>query len=550
MLIFDVPREPKLAGLRVASLGSCRARNPVIALGRQQAVRIRGSLDVPTHTAAEALQCVRFISGALSIPEIINHYIFATQDAPSTSQIVQLTDGGVDACLLEVSDHKQFSFEGFRLQQNFVSTRLVQPHRGALLSWYRQVCQRGAADEAAVETALDKLRQGGYRHDAEMARLLRGVTLQSLTLDEVTADIAAVAAAVARKMVVVGAFQVPGEHGAVMDARSALNAQLEVAAAHAGALYFDVSALIAEYGRERSLDHGGADIYEFAEGFMPIVGAAYISRLRMVTQSSSAPSGAPSPAASACAQGEAGTGDQQSGLPTVQGAEAFSREVADRCKAALRRLETADAINAELLSLHRGRLDALGLRESGLYEHYRALADRGVIVGARERTALDLIECHLPAYHGVTVLRAGLGELAFLIASEGAKVTAVEPDRNRRAAVAAGEELLVEAGLIRPGLLTVVDSLDSADGVGANALAVGLDATFTRGPVPGDPWLSLLRGFQALLIDPRLFLWLRETPHEQQEAATSLATLGFTRRRSYPAERLVWFRRPDTEMLH
>jgi hypothetical protein len=46
-----------------------------------------------------------------------------------------------------------------------------------------------------------------------------------------------------------------------------------------------------------------------------------------------------------------------------------------------------------------------------------------------------------------------------------------------------------------------------------------------------------------------MFLWLRESPPDQDDAAAELALMGFDRRRDYPLDGLTWFCRSRADVL-
>ena len=187
---------------------------------------------------------------------------------------------GVDVFLLEVSDDKQFSYGDIYLNQNFVSRNLVQAQRGALLDWYRQICRGKVADETCVQAALEKMRDGGLRHDDQMADLLRRVRLDRHSGEEITQSLAALMSKGGGRWVVVGAMVDPGQDGAIMRDRRGLNEKLKEAAAQCGATFFDPSQLIADHGKSTVLAGDGADIYEYAEAFYPTLGRALARLMR------------------------------------------------------------------------------------------------------------------------------------------------------------------------------------------------------------------------------------------------------------------------------
>src|SRR5262249_8928337 len=90
--------------------------------------------------------------------------------------------------------------------------------------------------------------------------------------------------------------------------------------------------------------------------------------------------------------------------------------------------EVASAsLNALLVTLHRSRLDSLGLEGSGLHSHYALLLERREIVAPRHVATVDLVLRVLPEFQTYHVLRAGLGEVAFLLSAFGRRTLAFDP---------------------------------------------------------------------------------------------------------------------------
>lgn len=514
MIVFELPPGGDGVGPRLGSLGSCRVRNPLHVLRERGELRLCDGGPCPTHSAAEALQTLRLVRGEITIPDAFAPYVFETEKTPPTARLAQVLAGGVEVFILEICDDRQFSCDGILLQQNFVSRNLVQAHRGALLTWYRDICQGRPIDEARVQSTLAELREAGFQPGETMAGLLRGVRLRRADAEEIDATLGEMMERVGGRWVVVGAITIPGHDGAIMHDRRALNAKLEAVAGARGAAFYDPTELIEAYGREIALDAEGANINEYAKPFQPIVGETLVSLAR-----SGRPPARRRPSAAA-------------GGGSATGAEPAPPSPIDR-------------LNRELVDLHRQRLEQLGLERSGLYAYYKTRLDRDCLIAARERYAFDLIDTYLPPYDAYAVMRAGLGELAFLLAASGREVVAYEPTASRRAAIEAGAERLREAGLL-PGRLTTVGALTPTGGLNGAVLGVGLDVAQVRTEAAAAPHVENAGAFEALLIDPRCFITLREAFADQMALAETLKSMGFDARRDYPAEGLYWFRRSRT----
>ena len=203
-------------------------------------------------------------------------------------------------------------------------------------------------------------------------------------------------------------------------------------------------------------------------------------------------------------------------------------------------------LNSELVKLHRSRLEALGPRDSGLYAHYQARVEAENLISERDHVFVDLIHSKLPAYGAYAIMRAGLGELAFLIAATGRKVIACEPDRNRHAAIEEGRVRLEALGLLQPGLFTLRADILPEGPMKGGVLGVGSDVTHVRDDVAADPYFKRMPVFDALLVDLRLFLRLRNLPEEKAAAIDALRSVGFDVERRFHYESLSWVQKSST----
>jgi hypothetical protein len=74
-------------------------------------------------------------------------------------------------------------------------------------------------------------------------------------------------------------------------------------------------------------------------------------------------------------------------------------------------------------------------------------------------------------------------------------------------------------------------------------LGVGLDVSEYRDDELASVHVERSAAFEALLIDPRLFMRLRESEAEQQTIVDQLMRMGFEHRIEFFADRLVWLHR-------
>ncbi len=501
MYVFELPSKSEARGIRVATIGSCRVRNPFSALQDLGELKVCDYGLGFTHAVGESRQALETLLGLRDIPAEFSPYVYGTAEPPDSARLRRALGAGVDVFLLEVSAARQFSCEDVFLQQNFVNRELVQKHRGALQAWFRRLAKSGEVEGAIVDEALEKLREAGQANMPLFERLLRRTRLSGTDAPAVESTLSAMMAMAPGPWAVVGSFTSPGVGGAIMEDRRALNADLKAACERCGALFFDPTDLVEAYGPTVVFDEGGANIYEYNPNFYPTVARAMLETIR-----------------AACPVPEAPPPMVASGL--------------------------VERINAELVDLHRRRLAEMGSAASGLYIHYERLLERNALIGPRDRAALALIDRHLPEYDSYAVMRAGLGEVAFLLAATGRRVVAHQPNTRRRSAIEAGLSHLTKVGLIQSGVMSVAQELTPALPPEGQVLGVGIDTSEFRDDAAAAPHLERAATFTDLLIDPRLFLRLRDDLAEQEAVLGALAERGFAGRREYLADGLTWLRGP------
>lgn len=183
------------------------------------------------------------------------------------------------------------------------------------------------------------------------------------------------------------------------------------------------------------------------------------------------------------------------------------------------------------------RIDALGVRGSGAYEHYSAMLERGFPIPHYEVTALEIVSRHmsrLSAYHEIG---SGLGTLPFLLALNGFPSVGIECDRRRHeTALAIWRELSAkpEAGrpdcrLVLGRFPTAVAKCDTSD-----ALAIFTDFVTTQTHENRQAIFNWLRGYPHVLLDLRRFCVVREGSEAQLELLHELGTHGFTQSGDIP----------------
>lgn len=204
-------------------------------------------------------------------------------------------------------------------------------------------------------------------------------------------------------------------------------------------------------------------------------------------------------------------------------------------------------VNADLIAAHGKRRAELGVDGSGLFNHYSGLLDSGSFLRGNELNAFKLIRETLPAYAEYAVLRAGLGELAFLLERAGLRATACEPNAARFEALVAGVEHCKSSGLEERGRFRTVAAFLPDKALERPLLGVATDFVFNLQLEGDEAFRRGLRRLDGLLVSPRLFIRLRETPLEQRAVITFLRSLGFTEITEFPALHMVYVTRPAGE---
>jgi hypothetical protein len=190
----------------------------------------------------------------------------------------------IDVCWVEVSARNQFYYRDTYIQQNMLTRILVQPRRAALLPWFRVLTREGAADEACVENARERLAQDGFDHDDRLIDLLRHVRREIPSAGEVEADLEAIRSKLGGRLIICGAIAVPESSGAVADQRRLLNQMLASVAERCGAEFYDPSELLKGRDKTTVFDREGADEYHFAPEFYLTAGEAMEHRFRRQIQ--------------------------------------------------------------------------------------------------------------------------------------------------------------------------------------------------------------------------------------------------------------------------
>ena len=196
-------------------------------------------------------------------------------------------------------------------------------------------------------------------------------------------------------------------------------------------------------------------------------------------------------------------------------------------------------INMLLVNCHRERLSRLGAVESGLYAHYTGLVEREVIVGPRHSEIARVVAEVMPRFARCHVLRAGLGEVAFLLAALGNATVACEPNRNRLAALRDGLSFLRGHGVAVASDFEVIDAV-VPETRSADTLVIATQLVITLTLEKEHEIISQLAEYGAILLDRVNFLRVRDTKEEQEMVLELLRGHGFSSIHRFPSSRLIY----------
>jgi hypothetical protein len=508
MMIVEAPSAPQGRGFRVWVQGSCRLNGPLWKAAGKGELRVIDELGPFSHTAAEALQITEMLLGERTAPPPLDEIIVDGGPMKSPARVRRSLGDGVDVTLLEICATYQIGLDGVAFSHTALTRQLVAPWRDALLPWFRELQANGAISTQTADAALARAAKRGATIDAPFERLIREMTLAHHSERDIVEAIAAIRRRLGGACVVMGSVELADVGGAIMTDRRERNHMVGAACAAAGAAFFDPSPLVARHGREKALAAGGANLYEWEPTFHPTVAQALVE---------------------ACFHAFA--------------ADAAGEACAFRLTTSPPTSELADRVNAELGDFFSARLARLGSTRSGLLDHYEKRLAAGELIGRRERAALELVRAHLPPFGAYEVLRAGVGELALLLAASGAHVTAYEKLPARRAALTSAAEHL-RSQATTSGMLEIGESLPPRGRHGATLL-VALEAILGATASVDQELLPRLARYEALLIDPRVFLRRRESDADQAALFAALADLGFDRWRAYSRDAFVYFWRSN-----
>jgi len=515
MLVFDI----KLQGgstQRVAVIGSCRVRNPLLKLREAGSPDLKWIVSKPplTHSFNEARQIVRYVNREIEIPDVIAPYIFETARTPSLEGYPQDVLSTVDTFIVEMCDLKQVQFRDFYFQNNYFARNFVRKHASELLSWYRNFSRGIAISDDVVAQSVAALQAAGVTVTGTTEAILRDTRIYSPDAATISDDAKKLCFDRKKRWIFFSHFSDPEDDSSVMVERRRLATAVEGAAKEIGAEFFDPSRLLQHYGRHNVLRGNGADIYEYAYEFFPVLGHIMCSILNegALGDLDLPRYGTPAGPKAKHTKAKAKT------KPAV----AVAGRTTNSDPAAQPGQPTLDAngekANKLLIGVMKERFEALGLERSGLYPYYKRMLDAGSLIRMGDMKVRDLLRTKAPKFDHYTVLKSGIGSLPLLFAFEGFSVAAADSNPYRTDALRAVARRLAAGRPAVGRLLTVID-WDGAPSSGirqgkALAIATGLAIS----PKNQADILERLSKFDAVLVEPRRLI-------EEENPAASLASV-------------------------
>jgi hypothetical protein len=500
--------------LKVCVIGSCRVVNPLDALVSAQEAVCAAWVPAFTHTAGEAVQFLEYCLDRRTIPSELVPFIFDSSHPPEKANFLRNLLADIDVYLLEISSLDSLECDGLFFQLNYFFRNFVQAHGSKLLQWYKTLNARDSDGESIRELTIDGLKDLPVADQLTANHIIRNAVIYKDSAETIRKVLAGCGDLRGKPLGIVSHFCVPGLEGKLMSDRQRLTEAIASAVAPLQAPLFNPTLFFERFEPAVVLDKEGRDIYHYAADFNYTAGKA-LEKFVYYTFA---------------------IGKIEMQKPAQPDAARQPDDLSDPVR-----------LNEVLCEISERRVAALGVDGSGLYQHYHALLTKKMLLSDRERTLTNLIVRFLPSHSSYHLLRAGLGELAFLLAAKGLSLSVYEPNANRRAAIAdISEELTARFNIpfeSRINLNVNQDlpgqETDELDGLCIAPFLQGNDSAMN------DPsnaiWLSR---FEALLFDPGYIFRRRNTETEQQTFVDEVIKYGrYNKKVVFPSLNLVYCKR-------
>lgn len=204
----------------------------------------------------------------------------------------------------------------------------------------------------------------------------------------------------------------------------------------------------------------------------------------------------------------------------------------------------AKELNDLLIPFHVERVRELGTDDSGLYDHYKALLDTGRIIGVVEPQIAELVDRMLPRFDSYYVIRAGLGELAAILADLGLRINAYDPTYTRVQAMDSGMKYLSEKRKWPADRLTVNQGVVPEPGIG-RTLCIAYHALFGFLEIEDETLPAKFERYDAILFEPRMLGRVRQNMVEQDALIEGFRMAGFSHVQHFRNLELVFCAKPS-----
>lgn len=190
----------------------------------------------------------------------------------------------------------------------------------------------------------------------------------------------------------------------------------------------------------------------------------------------------------------------------------------------------AELVRQTAADVMQKRMEILGVRGSGAYEHYSGMLREGFAVPSYELTALDIVRQQVPRLDAYHEIGAGIGIFTFLLALNGYPAVAIEHNVPRyESARAIWRALRDKVNLDKSSCQIILGRFPAAVSKidTTRAIAIVTNLVSTQSPSQLKGILTGLRRYQYVLIDLQRFCVMRSTGNEQAELLNELQALDF-----------------------
>ena len=520
--------------LRALLLGGCSLHVPIsdLLVRGERSRLIPAPLSVGSgtpgiYTFDEIFQLIALYRRQVELPDVIKLLAGISPDFEPLPGAGTFEE--VDVALVELNSPHELSYRGFSVNRGAVLTHVYNPLRDSseasarlAHAWYEKGVIGGNPDlqRTTAEQLITSL-PPNLENPSLVADVLLGLTAGPTDIPKAMLRLRDL---INKPMgVIVYTFSYMPD-GRPIHWPKNFDERVTGAAKELGLPIMEPWRLVQQHGVKEALK---GDLRHYRDEFLPAMADAIVEFARRVTDAGVAGGGGtrPSPAST------------------------------EECGRPLTGVAAAARVDSSLVPLHQRRVADLGVDGSGLFDHYKRLLDTERIAGSLGTGVLaQMIVQSLPRFDGYHVLRAGLGELAFVLATMGLRVQGCEPNGRRFGAVEAGLQSLAESAPEIADRISISRETIPAAPSGDRTLCVanhliGFAADEEEGA------LAALSAYGALLIEPRIFLRSRPTIDEQEDVVHVLRQRGFTFTRHFPRLGIVYCAKPEappipTVMVH